>query len=334
MDDNMRYSKPIRWGMIGCGDVTEVKSGPAYQQTDGFQLTAVMRRDPEKLLDYAKRHGIQKYYTNADELIHDDEVDAVYIATPPDSHLQYALKVADAGKPCCIEKPLSPHYKDSLMIHESFKDKNLPLFVAYYRRSLPRFNQVRTWIESKEIGEIRHISWHLSKPPDKTDLAGVYNWRTDPEVAPGGYFDDLASHGIDLFTYLLGDIKEVYGISLNQQQLYAAKDAITACWLHEGNITGSGSWNFGCDSSEDRVEIYGSRGKMQFSVFLDHPLLLMSNGQKKQEVYIENPKNIQLYHVEDMKKQLLGENFAHPSNGFTATHTSWIMDRILGKVNA
>jgi len=272
MNDRVKSSGLIRWGIIGCGDVTEVKSGPAYQKTNGFQVIAVMRRDLEKLKDYAQRHGIKKYYTDADQLINDEEVDAVYIATPPDSHKYYALKVADAGKLCCIEKPIAPDYKDSLDIHQSFKEKDLPLFVAYYRRSLPRFLQVQTWIENQDIGEIRHINWLLSKPPGDQDLSEEYNWRTDPKVAPGGYFDDLASHGIDLFIFLLGDIKKVYGISLNQQNLYKAKDAITACWEHEGGITGSGTWNFGCDFSEDRVEIFGSKGKIQFSVFSDQLL--------------------------------------------------------------
>jgi predicted dehydrogenase len=332
MTDRTKYSEPIRWGIIGCGNVTEVKSGPAYKKTEGFQLTAVMRRDFDKLKDYARRHDIEKYYTDAEELINDEEIDAVYIATPPDTHMYYALKVAEAGKPCCIEKPLAPSYKDSLAIHESFKDKNVPLFVAYYRRSLPRFNQVNTWLKNKDIGEIRHISWHLSNAPNDMDLSGTYNWRTDPKVAPGGYFDDLASHGLDLFTFLLGNIKEVFGISLNQQQLYSAKDAFTACWLHESGVTGSGSWNFGCASSEDRVEILGSKGKVQFSVFKENPLVLMSDNNE-QEIFIENPINIQLHHVENMKKQLFDENYVHPSNGYTAVHTSWVMDRILGKTN-
>ncbi|MGA1226314.1 MAG: Gfo/Idh/MocA family protein [Tamlana sp.] len=92
--------KIINWGIIGCGNVTEVKSGPAYKNTEGFDIEAVMRRDAEKAEDYAKRHQIKKFFTNADELISDNEVDAIYIATPPDTHHFYALKVADAGKPC------------------------------------------------------------------------------------------------------------------------------------------------------------------------------------------------------------------------------------------
>ena len=329
--NNAKYHEPLRWGIIGCGNVTEVKSGPAYKLVKGFVLTAVMRRDTEKLKDYAKRHGINKYYTNAEELINDNEIDAVYIATPPDTHMYYALKVAAVGKPCCIEKPLSPSYKDSLTIYDTFKKNDLPLFVAYYRRSLPRFLQVKTWLKNKDIGEVRHISWFLSRTTSDIDLSGAYNWRTDPKIATGGYFDDLASHGLDLFTFLLGDINEVTGVSHNQQQLYLAKDAISACWMHESGVTGTGSWNFGCHKVEDRVEIFGSKGKITFSIFKEEALRIETDD-RQDEVFIENPKNIQLYHIENMKKELLDGNYAHPSNGFTATHTSWIMDKILGKI--
>ncbi len=325
------YPTPIRWGIIGCGDVTEVKSGPAYQKTEGFELKAVMRRDEAKLKDYARRHGVEKTYTDADALINDPDIDAVYIATPPDTHRHYALKVAAAGKPCCVEKPLAPSYEDSLAICEAFAKRGVPLFSAYYRRSLPRFTQIKTWLQAGEIGDVRHINLQLSKAASAKDLSGEHNWRTDPKVAPGGYFDDLASHGIDLFTFLLGDITSAHGISLNQQGLYGAKDAFTACWLHEGGITGAGFWNFGCDRTEDRVEILGSKGRIEFSLFEENPVVLL-RGKERREVFIDHPKHVQMPHVENMKRELLDGDFVHPSTGKTALHTSWVMDRIFGRL--
>ena len=323
-------STVIRWGILGCGDVTEIKSGPAFQKTEGFKIEAVMRRNAAKAADYAKRHGINKYYTDADDLINDPEIDAVYIATPPDTHKYYGLKVALAGKICCIEKPMSPSYQDSLAIYESFKEKSVPLFVSYYRRSLPRFLQIKKWIDSKCIGEVRHIRWHLSKPTTKQDLSDNYNWRTDVKIATAGYFDDLASHGLDLFVFLLGNIKEASGVSLNQQGLYSAKDAVSASWLHESGITGSGSWNFGSYMREDLVEIYGSKGKITFSVFENVPILL-TNDEGETKLIIEHPENIQLYHVQQMHQSLTSKSI-HPSDGKTATHTSWVMDKIVGNI--
>lgn len=163
--------KVYKWGIIGCGNVTELKSGPAYQKVAGFELYAVMSRDIEKAKDYALRHGVSNFYGDTDELINNPEIDAIYIATPPDSHCHYALEVAEAGKICCIEKPMAPTYKECILINNVFEEKKIPLFVAYYRRSLPRFQQIKTWIDNNKIGKIRHIKWHLSKPANAIDLA-------------------------------------------------------------------------------------------------------------------------------------------------------------------
>ncbi len=324
----MTNSKNVRWGIIGCGAVTEIKSGPAYQNTDGFEVVAVMRRDQEKAADYAKRHNIPKYYSNADNLINDKDIDAVYIATPPDSHKFYALKVAKAGKPCCIEKPMAPCYSDSLEIYNAFEKKGIPLFIAYYRRSLPRFNKIKQWLYEGAIGDVRHVRWLLSKPASDFDKSRQYNWRTDASIAPGGYFDDLASHGLDLFIYFLGDIEIANGIATNQMGLYSAKDAIVGSWMHKSGVTGDASWNFGCYQREDKVEILGSTGKITFSIFNEEPIILL-NAQGEEKLEIPNPEHIQEFHVFNIKSHLLGEK-THPSLGSSGIHTSWVMDKILG----
>jgi hypothetical protein len=120
----------------------------------------------------------------------------------------------------------------------------------------------------------------------------------------------------------------VNGISSNQQKLYSAKDAIVANWLHESGVTGSGTWNFGSFERKDKVEIIGSKSKIEFAVFDEVPLLLTNqNGTK--EVFIDHPENIQLYHVQNMRDHLLGVS-AHPSQGKSAAQTNWVMDKILG----
>nr|WP_299072429.1 Gfo/Idh/MocA family oxidoreductase [uncultured Allomuricauda sp.] len=320
----------IRWGVIGCGDVTEKKSVPAYQMTEGFEVTMVMRRNSEKAKDYAKRHNVPFWTSDAREVIENPDIDAVYIATPPDSHKFYAFQVAAAGKPCCIEKPMAPNYQDSLAIYEAFKTRNLPLFIAYYRRSLPRFQKIKEWLDDNLIGEVRHIQWEKIKPPSAMDLNGDYNWRTDKAIAPGGYFDDLASHGLDLFTFLIGNIKEVNGIALNQQGLYTAYDAITGSWLHEGGITGKGNWNFGTYHRVDKVEIFGSDGKISFAILDDAPIEL-ENSSGHQVLDIPHPEHIQEQHVQNIKNHLLGKA-VHPSTGDSGLHASWVMDKILNTI--
>lgn len=323
-------TRTINWGIIGVGDVCEKKSGPAYQKIKGFNLKAVMRRDLEKAKDFATRHGIEKYYSNADELINSLEIDAIYIATPPDSHLEYALKVAKAGKICCVEKPMAVTYQECKTMFSAFENKNLPLFVAYYRRTLPRFKKIKSWLDDQKIGEVRHIHWSLMKKANTNDSSKNYNWRTDKQIALGGYFDDLASHGLDFFHYILGEFESVSGQSTNQQHLYSAKDTLSASWIHKNGITGSAFWNFGSWESKDEVEIIGNKGSIKFSVFDEKPIQLI-NPQETISLTIEHPENVQLYHVQAMKNHLDGLE-EHPSLGKTALHTAWIMDKILERI--
>lgn len=313
--------------MIGCGSVTEVKSGPAYQKTEGFELFAVMRRDLAKAQDYALRHKVPHFYDDADVLINHPEINAIYIATPPDSHEYYALKVAEAGKICCIEKPMAPSYEACLRINSAFEDRKLPLFVAYYRRSLPRFLQVKQWIDQRKIGRIKHIHWHFTKPANDLDKSKAYNWRTDAAIAPGGYFDDLASHGLDLFMYLLGTIKTATGTADNKLGLYSAFDLVKGRWIHDSGVTGFGSWDFGADKREDVVKIYGNEGNITFSVFGEAPIVL-ERDDKIERLNIANPEHVQWHHVQNIKAHLSGAS-VHPSSGNTATRTAWVMDSIL-----
>ena len=317
----------IRWGIIGCGDVCEVKSAPAYQQVKGFELYAVMSRNIDKAKDFAQRHNVEKYYANAQQLIDDPEIDAIYIATPPDSHCQYALMVAAANKICCIEKPMALDFAQCQKIQDAFADKNVPLFVAYYRRCLPGFQTLKQCLQQNEIGQPRHISWDYSRAPSDTDISRGQNWRTQKEVAPGGYFDDIACHGLDIMTYLLGEVSQASGIATNQQGLYTSYDAISASLLFECGASGSGSWNFGSYYQQDKVKILGSSGYIEFSIFDDAPALIVNQAGTKQ-INMGKPTPIQLNFVQAIHDQLSGIR-PHPGMGDSAAHTSWIMDNIL-----
>ncbi|MDX1694024.1 MAG: Gfo/Idh/MocA family oxidoreductase [Ketobacteraceae bacterium] len=326
----MDESKTMKWGMIGCGSVTELKSGPAYQKVDGIELHGVWSRTSDKAVDYARRHGVPETFPSAEALIASPDIDGVYVATPPDTHEYYALKVAEAGKPCCVEKPLAHHYESAKAIVDSFHSKDLPLFVAYYRRSLPRFSAIKNWLDEGRIGHVVHVHWELTKPPNNFDIDGASNWRTDPAVAYGGYFEDLASHGLDLLMFMLGDIEDVSGFCTNQGGYYRAMDSVTASWVHSGHVTGSGFWNFLAHQRTDRAVITGSEGRIIFSVFHESPVRL-ENGEGVTERDIGNPENIQLHHVQGIRDFFMNGR-PHPSTGASALRANWVMARILGQI--
>jgi predicted dehydrogenase len=211
-------------------------------------------------------------------------------------------------------------------MQQVFAEAGLHLFVSYYRRSLPRFAQVRQWLQEGRIGEVRHLSWTLTKAPSPADLDGRDNWRTDPTVAGGGYFADLASHGFDLFQYLLGDIVEVAGFTARQAGLYAAEDAVSASWRFASGALGMGCWSFVADRREDRVEIIGSEGRISFSVFDEHPVQLHADESISLE--IPHHEHIQWHHVLGMNAHIRGDS-QHPAVAEQALKTDWVMDRIL-----
>src|SRR5690625_2024548 len=178
----------LRWGIIGVGAVTEAKSGPGFQQAERSSLVAVMRRDGGKAADYARRHGVPRWYDDADALIHDDEVDAVYIATPPDSHRDYTVRVLEAGKPVYVEKPMARTTAECEEMTAAATRAGLPLFVAYYRRAMPRFGTVKQLLDDGAIGSVRAVTVHQSKPIVSDDDDSDAAWRGRPVSRGGGHF--------------------------------------------------------------------------------------------------------------------------------------------------
>src|SRR5215212_4023753 len=227
----------MNWGIIGCGDVTEVKSGPGFQKADGSALVAVMRRDGTKARDYARRHGVPHAYDRAGDLIADPDVDAVYVATPPSSHCDLALRIAAAGKPCLVEKPMARNHAECVRMVDAFRKRNLPLWVAYYRRALPRFLTVRDSLGNGEIGRITSVHVQVTAP---LLTGGEAGWRVDPEASGGGIFFDLASHCFDLVDFLLGPVTAVSGLAVNTGGTYAAEDVTAAAFECEGGTVGTG----------------------------------------------------------------------------------------------
>ena len=321
----------IRWGIIGCGDVTEVKSGPAFNKIPNSQLIAVMRRDAAKAEDYARRHHVPKWYADATALINDPEVDAVYIATPPGSHRDYTLQVAAAGKPVYVEKPMARTYAECQEMISACEKAQLPLFVAFYRRRLPSFLKVKELVDAGVIGEVRFVNIQLYQPLQNNLEKDNLPWRVQPDIAGGGLFFDLAPHQLDILDYILGPIASASGQTANQANQYPAEDIVTAQFRFESGVLGSGTWCFTVADNQrtDRMELFGSKGKITFAAFDKVPVVLnIATG--KQEFDLPPPHHIQQPFIQTIVEQLTGQGEC-PSTGVTAARTAWVMDQIVGR---
>ncbi|MEI6464003.1 MAG: Gfo/Idh/MocA family oxidoreductase [Verrucomicrobiota bacterium] len=312
----------VRWGIIGCGDVTELKSGPAFNKATHSRLVAVMRRDAAKAADYARRHQVPRWYDNVDALLRDPEVDAVYIATPPDAHLDCALQVAAAGKPAYLEKPMARNTTECDAILSAFAARQLPLFVAYYRRRLPRFLLVRDALARGTIGTVTGITYCQTAPFHRRDSA----WRTDVTRAGAGHLLDLGSHTVDLIDFLFGPLEHVTGSAANLASPYLAED-VAAMAFTAGGIPGTATWNFASDVAGESLRIYGTAGRIDFAVFEPGPVVIETSAGV-QRLDCPHPENVQLPLIQSVVDDLRG-GAPCPSTGTSARRASAVLDRVL-----
>jgi predicted dehydrogenase len=321
----------VRWGIVGCGDVTEVKSGPAFNQVAGSRLVAVMRRDAARAADYARRHGVPRWYDDAARLIADPEVNAVYVATPPSSHRLYTVMAAEAGKPVYVEKPMATRHGECREMIAACERARVPLFVAYYRRALPRFLKVKELLDAGVIGEPRLVTVTFRQPPDPAHCDPQRPaWRVDPAIAGAGLFLDLGSHMLDLLDFFLGPVVEASGAAANQAGLYTAEDVVAAQLRFASGVLGTGSWCFTTGDRLDRTEIAGSRGIISYATFGDAPVTVAVAGEDPQRFSVPHPVHIQQPLIESVVATLRGQGSC-PSTGATGARTSWVMDRVLGR---
>ncbi len=325
--------KEVRWGFIGCGDVTEKKSGPAFNKAEGSRVVAVMRRNAAAAKDYSRRHNIPKWYDDPEKLLNDPEVNAVYIATPPLYHKEYSIRALEAGKPVYVEKPMAASYEDCLEMNLVAEKEKLPLFVAYYRRTLPYFLKIRELIESGKVGKIRLVRVKLlqtARPEDyNTDKPP---WRLMPEISGAGYFYDMACHQLDFLCYLFGEIKEITSMIRNFAGIYKPEDTVFANMAFESGILLHGTWSFTApvQAKADFIEMIGEKGKITFSTFDPRPIMV--NSAEVSATYnIAHPENIQQFMINSVVDELLGRGKC-PSTGRTGAYTNWIMDKVLNKI--
>jgi predicted dehydrogenase len=302
--------KKINWGIIGCGDVTEVKSGPAFNKVKNSALVAVMRRDASKAKDYALRHNVPVWYDDGLELINNVEVNAVYIATPPSSHEEYVLASISAGKSVYVEKPMTLNYASALRMLNAANENKVKLSIAHYRRAQPFFKRIKELLEEKAIGEVRVVQLsYFKKSLSAAELQIPGNlWRVDEAIAGGGLFHDLAPHQLDLMYYFFGEVQEVGGISFNQAKDYNADDVVSGNILFKNGVLFSGLWSFniGPENEKDQCEITGTDGKISFSVFGPQEIIITKNRATEIIAY-KPPQHVQQPMIEKVVTFFLGD---------------------------
>jgi len=318
----------VHWGIIGCGDVCEVKSGPAFNKVPNSKLGAVMRRNLEKAKEFAQRHAVPKYYTDGAELINDEEINAVYIATPPSSHESYLEMALKAGKPVYVEKPVtinSASVERMMVMEKQYESK---VSVAHYRRGLPLFNKIKELVLEGAIGKVKLILLKtLQSPSGKIITQTEDNWRIDPAISGGGPFHDLSPHQLDIMYWIFGAPQKMYVLAANQGKQYNAPDSTMVQLAFPNDVHFNGVWNFNIAeaAADESCEIIGSKGSIRFSFFRVSTIEL-NTSTGTETFQLEYPANIQLPHINNVVKFFRGEG-SNPCSLEEALVTMKVMDK-------
>lgn len=292
----------IRWGIIGCGDVCEVKSGPALQKADGSALVAVMRRDGAKARDFAERHGVSHWFDDADAVIRHPEVDAVYVATPTSTHKDYTLRAAAAGKPVYVEKPMAMSPDECQAMIDACAEAGVGLYVAYYRRALPRFEALRTMAQDGTLGTVRMVTVRQFR---RAGDAVPQPWKLDPAVNGGGLFVDMQVHVLDWLDQAFGPALAVAGLARNQTGRMGGEDAVGLSVAYEGNVVASFACGYAADKIEDAVTLIGDKGRVTMG-FMAHTPITLETEAGRQVVDIADPAHVHQPLVQQIVDHLRG----------------------------
>jgi len=285
----------INWGIIGCGNVTEIKSGPPLYKVPNSRLVAVMRRDAVKAQDYANRHGVGKWYDDAHQLMDDPEINAIYVATPPSSHLEYALEGLKRGLNVYVDKPVTVNAEEARLMADALKHSKGKLSVAHYRRALPMYLHIKELLASGAIGDVRTVqirTWKFVKP-NHAD-ADANNWRVQPQLSGGGYFHDLSPHQLDLMQFYFGVPVKYSGFSVNQAGAYVAADHTCGSIIFENGVVMNGSWCFNVSPDEftDECLIVGTKGHISFPFFNEPYTVTLKNEEGESTKIFTQPEHI------------------------------------------
>lgn len=322
----MGNQQTLNWGIIGCGDVTEIKSGPAFNQVPNARLYAVMRRNAEKAADYAKRHGVPVWYDSATDLINDPNVQAIYIATPPSSHERYTIEALKAGKPVYVEKPMSLSAKSCTLMATTAEACGVKLTVAHYRRAMPYFNKIKALLP--EIGALRFVTIKFYQPAlDNVVAQTEDNWRLNPEISGGGLFHDLAPHHIDILNWFFGKATHVSGFFANQAQ-HSQADDIVAALITYGQLPVTGIWCFDSPIKEDSCKIVGTDGSIEFAFHGNE--ITLTNGETVTHFPFIHPKHVQEPMINLVTQYFNGQSTINPCPAAEGIETLAIIDQLTG----
>ena len=255
----------IEWGIVGTGDIVRKRVAPALNDLANCKIAAISRGKPELAEAFAKEFGVERWYADWRDLIDDDKIDAVYIATPVFLHAEQTIAAAEAGKHVLCEKPMAISAADCDRMIAACRANNVRLGVAYYRRFYPVLARVRELLAFGEIGHavVAQINAFEFQPHRKEEERG---WFVDPAKSGGGPMMDFGCHRIEVLTDLFGEIENQ--ASITTATIFDRDVEDTAALIME--FTGGPLTNLtvthGSFEPQDTLSIFGTKGSIHIPI--------------------------------------------------------------------
>ena len=265
----------MRWGVLGAGSVARRRVMPAMRGLDGHEIVALMVRDQDRADALAREHGATRAYSQVDALLGDSSVDGIYVSSPVSLHRVHVEAAARAGKHVLCEKPMALSSEDCAEMMEICRAAGITLGVCFVLRGWAIYQRIRDQIAKGELGEIVELRAHLAKwTPREND-----EWRLDPAQSGGGTLVDVATHYLDLFRFLVGEIDRIAYMGSSRVFGWPVEETAHtmvsfACGTH-GTLTATCA----VPNGGNVLEIYGTEG----SVFLGKTLRTVKGDDEKEE---------------------------------------------------
>ena len=303
-----KEDRTIHWGMIGCGDVTEVKNGPGLYLADYSELKGVFNRTGAKAEDWVRRHGRGRVYRTASELLSDPEIDIVYVATTPDCHKQFAIECAAAGKHCYLEKPIALSYEEALEIKEAFDSSGTQIFVAHYRRGMTRYKEIKKQLESGAVGKVRGVQILRTQMQTEEEKLPEEKkpWRVRSNISGGSHFFEGDIHMLDLIDFLVGPAENFKLEASNETGYYKGEDVVALSMITDMGVMVSGLWCYAAYKELDRVLIFGDEGSLSFCYGKNEEPYRLENGDGVKEYSTFVHPNVGTEQIQDIVDTLRG----------------------------
>ncbi|MCB1123924.1 MAG: Gfo/Idh/MocA family oxidoreductase, partial [Verrucomicrobiae bacterium] len=258
--------------------------------------------------DFARRHSVPKWSGDAQDLLDDPDIDAIYIATPPNAHLEYTRRALAAGKHVYVEKPMARNGAEARNILEAVNASSQKVCVAHYRRKLPLFMRIQAILQSGELGKPRHVTLRLIQPDKDPMIAPSEEyWRVQPEISGGGIFHDLAPHQLDLILMYFGEPEVIQGFSLKRNPDGGCDDCVSGQMRFRNDVLFQGHWDFASADGtvKDNCKITCDYGTIGFSFFRSPTLVVKGKNGIETSTYAP-PQHIQQPMIEAVNSYFLG----------------------------